>query len=86
MRNGIRSFELLRVAGLGLRHLPVVSGTQLEHTHTFSLDYIQDAQAVVIMPIFKTGPPTLSNVLLGVINIFFHREPTFCIYILLPFT
>lgn len=38
-------------------------GTQLEHTRTFGLDYIQDAQAVVIMPIFMTGPPTMSNIL-----------------------
>lgn len=87
MRNGIRSFELLRVSGLGLRH-PLVSGTQLEYTHTFNLDYIQDAQAVVIMPIFTTGPPTLSNILYyhALYIYFFYHVPTFCIYVLLPCT
>lgn len=76
-----RSFELLWVSGLGLRHLLFVSGTQLEPTYTFNLDYIQDVQAVVIMPIFTTGPPTLCNILYyHALYIYIYVLP--CIYFL----
>jgi len=50
-----------RRRGYGTR-LPSV-GTQLEHTHTSGLDWIQHAQAAVIVPISKTGPPRLSTLL-----------------------